>query len=31
MWKATQGDIYVYIDQNEGYSGPVIKDWYCGC
>ena len=28
MWIATQEDI---IDQNEGYSGPVIGEYYCGC
>lgn len=30
-WKAEKEDIDNYIDQNEGYSGPEIGEYYCGC
>lgn len=28
---ATQEDIDDYYDRNEGYSGPEIGEYYCGC
>ncbi|NBV29168.1 hypothetical protein EBS02_09180, partial [bacterium] len=31
VWKASEEDIRDYIDQNEGYSGPIWNEWYCGC
>ena len=31
MWIASEDDIKNYIDQNEGYNGPIINEYYCGC
>lgn len=31
MTIATQEDIDEYYDQNEGFSGPEIGQYYCGC
>ena len=31
MIKATQEDIDSYVDNNEGYCGPEISEYYCGC
>ena len=31
MIKATQHDIDNYVDNNEGYCGPEINEYYCGC
>lgn len=31
MDKATQDDIDNYVDSNEGYFGPEINEYYCGC
>ena len=28
---ATQEDIDDYFDKNEGYCGPEIGEYYCGC
>lgn len=28
---ATQEDVDNYIEQNEGYNGPKIGEYYCGC
>ena len=28
---ATQEDIEEYYNKNEGYSGPEIGEYYCGC
>ena len=28
---ATQDDINEYYDQNEGYNGPEVGEYYCGC
>ena len=28
---ATQEDLDNYYDQNEGFSGPEIGEYYCGC
>jgi recombinational DNA repair protein RecR len=31
MTIATQEDIDDYCDKNEGYCGPEIGEYYCGC
>ena len=31
MTIATQEDIDDYFDRDEGYSGPDIGEYYCGC
>ena len=28
---ATQADVDEYVDQREGYSGPDVGEYYCGC
>ena len=28
---ATQQDVDKYYDQNDGYCGPEIGEYYCGC
>lgn len=31
MWIATQDDLDGYYSENEGYGGPTIGEYYCGC
>lgn len=31
VWKATQEDADNWFDQNEGYCGPTVGEYYCGC
>lgn len=31
MWIAEQSDIESYLDCGEGYAGPTIGEFYCGC
>lgn len=31
VWIATQHDIDEYRDMNDGYAGPTIGEYYCGC
>ena len=31
MLIATQEDVDDYFDKNEGYCGPEIGEYYCGC
>lgn len=31
MFIASEKDVENYIDQNEGYSGPRLNEYYCGC
>jgi hypothetical protein len=31
MYIATPEDIKTYVDQNDGYNGPKIGEYYCGC
>ena len=31
MMRATQEDVDYYNDQIEGYGGPVVNEYYCGC
>lgn len=31
VWVATEKDVQDYIDQKEGYAGPTVGEYYCGC
>jgi glycyl-tRNA synthetase (class II) len=31
VWIATQRDVDEYTDMNDGYAGPTVGEYYCGC
>jgi hypothetical protein len=31
MHLADEKDVAEWVDQNEGYAGPVVGEFYCGC